>query len=245
MLRARAGFVVKAGIIAAGDGSRLAGGGVPVPKPLVPVAGKSLIQWTLENLMAAGVAEVTYVVNERMRQVTSAVHALGLPLHLHPIVNTTPSSMHSLAVLVDSMPNQRFILCTVDSIIPKDDFRAFVRAFYDQPHRDLMLSYTGFVDDENPLRIAVGSDGKVLALGEAASASPFVTLGLYGIGPKLAPILRACIQSGRQRLRTFLADAVAAGMDGVGFPIAKGIDVDRPSDIKVAEAFLRDHGGCA
>ena len=120
-----------------------------------------------------------------------------------------------------------------------------MRAFHDQPHRDLMLSYTGFVDDENPLRIAVGSDGKLLALGEAASASPFVTLGLYGIGPKLAPLLRTCISSGRQRLRTFLADAITAGIDGVGFPIAKGIDVDRPSDITVAEAFLRHQGGCA
>jgi NDP-sugar pyrophosphorylase family protein len=236
---------VKAGIIAAGDGSRLAGGGVLVPKPLVPVAGRSLIHRTLENLIAAGVSEVTYVVNEKMRHLTDAVDALGLPVHLHPIVKTTPSSMHSLAVLMDSMPNQRFILCTVDSIIPKRDFQAFVRAFRDQPHRDLMLSYTGFVDDENPLRIAVGSDGKVLALGEAASASPFVTLGLYGIGPKLAPLLHTCIQSGRQRLRTFLAEAIAAGMEGVGFPITKGIDVDRPSDITVAEAFLRDQGGCA
>jgi dTDP-glucose pyrophosphorylase len=98
------------------------------------------------------------------------------------------------------------------------------------------------VDDENPLRIAVAADGRVTHLGPLAHASPYVTLGLYGLGPEIFPILDRAVAGGVHRLRNFLACLLEEGMTAYGHRIEKGIDVDRPSDLAVAEAFVQEEG---
>jgi NDP-sugar pyrophosphorylase family protein len=229
---------MKAGILAAGDGSRLAADGIATPKPLVKVGGMSLIERTMRALVDAGVDEIVFLVNQRMASVGDAVKSFRLPVPVHGVIQTTPSSMHSLHALSPWLCNERFVLCTVDSVLRGDEFRGFIHAYAAHPERDILLSYTDFVDDENPLRIGLAKDERVLALGPAAATSPFVTLGLYGMTPSVFPVLDHAVAAGEQRLRNFLARLLASELQVFGHRISKGIDVDRPHDITVAEAFL-------
>ncbi len=231
---------MKAGILAAGDGSRLAAGGVTAPKPLVQVGGISLIERTMRALVSAGADEIAYVVNQRMTSVCDAVRSFHLPVPVHAVIQTTPSSMHSLHALAPWLRDERFILCTVDSVMRDRELQGFVRAYASRGEREVLLSYTDFVDDENPLRIALGKDERVLALGAAAASSPFVTLGLYGMGPAVFAPLERAVAEGEQRLRNFLARLLSAGLPLFGHRIDKGVDVDRAHDIQVAEAFLQE-----
>jgi hypothetical protein len=59
------------------------------------------------------------------------------------------------------------------------------------------------------------------------------------------PLLERAVTSGVQRLRNFLARVVDAGLVVHGYRIGKGVDVDRPSDVEVAEAFLLEQEGRA
>lgn len=232
---------MKAGIIAAGDGSRLAAAGIPTPKPLIEVGGVSLIARTLDLLCRSGVDEVVYIVNERMTTVATHVDDLEPPIPTRAIVKTTPSSMHSLYELSSHLRQDRFVLCTVDSIMVPHEATSFIRHFAAHPEVDALLSYTDFVDDEKPLRIAVGEQQQVTAVGDAACDSPFVTVGLYGLSPSLLPLLDLAVQRGMKKLRNFLGLVVESDAKVVGYRLSKAIDVDRPEDIQVAQEFLRQH----
>ena len=237
---------MKAGIIAAGDGSRLQQAGIPVPKPLLELGGMTLLERTMRLLWENGIQEVAFIVNERMASIATHVNDLHPPVPVHPVIKTTESSMHSLFELSKILGDDRFVLCTVDSIMVPSEASGFIRSFVEQPNVDVLLSYTDFVDDEKPLRIAVdGEDQRVTGLGETAQQSPFCTVGLYGMSPSVMPLLSSAVDRGMKKLRNFLGSVVESDAVVRGFRLSKAIDVDRPEDIEVARAFLLEHTSVA
>ncbi len=253
---------MRAGIIAAGEGSRLKAAGILTPKPLLAVGGRSLIERTLENLCAAGVTEVALIVSQAMAEVAEVARALSLPLAVTPVIRTTASSMHSLHHLRPELHEEPFVLCTVDTVLRREELVAFVSEFRDCPDLDLLLAYTDFVDDDGAggrfgLRMRGSAPGsRVTSLVQDALGSPFVTAGLYGMRPSIWPVLEQAVASGTERLRNFLGLALRWGGERAeeearrrarklrvgGYRISQAIDVDRPGDVEVAERFLRKHG---
>ncbi|WP_022961612.1 N-acetylmuramate alpha-1-phosphate uridylyltransferase MurU [Halopseudomonas pelagia] len=78
---------MKAMILAAGKGERMRPLTLHTPKPLLPVAGKPLIQWHIEALRAAGVTDL--VINhawlgEQLEQHFAAGAALGVSIQWSP-----------------------------------------------------------------------------------------------------------------------------------------------------------------
>jgi NDP-sugar pyrophosphorylase family protein len=231
---------MKAGIIAAGDGSRLREGGFALPKPLVPVGGVPLLERVLRGLIEAGVEEVALCVNARMPEVAEFVRSLSLAVPLRLVVKSPPSSMHSLYELRPHLEGDRFVLCTVDSVLAPGALAGFVRGFAAWPECELYLGVTDFVDDEKPLYLRLAEDGRVTALGEPAAGSGLVTAGLYGLSPRAFPILARAVAAGKEKLRTFLALLLDEGLEARGHHLGKVVDVDRPADVAVAERFLEE-----
>lgn len=232
---------MKAGIIAAGDGSRFLARGITTPKPLIRVGGMTLIERTMRALVEAGIDEIAFIVNERIPHVVDAVLALDLGVPVHPVVRTTPSSLHSLHALAECLAGERFVLTTVDTIVRPVEFSGFIHQFAAETNTDVLLSHTDFVDDEKPLRIAVDQQNRVLAIGPQAESSPFVTLGLYGMTPKVFPVLAWAVAEKMERLRNFLALLLSRNLTVRSCRFTKGIDVDRMDDIRTAETFLQQN----
>ena len=220
-------------------------GGFTVPKPLVRVGGMTLLERTLRALQANGVDEVALIARDS--EVVEHAQGLDLPVSLRTVIKVTESSMHSLYELGIFLKGERFLLCTVDSIIQPDDFSAFARMFSSRSDLDVLLSYTDFVDDEKPLRIAVDEQpgtggGPVNALGEAAADSPFVTVGLYGMSGNALDLLEQALARRMKKLRNYLAFVLTNRLPMAGCRLSKAIDVDRPSDVRAAETFLLEAG---
>jgi choline kinase len=224
---------MKAGIIAAGEGSRLVEAGCP--KPLLRVGGQTLLERTLRALFDSGIEEVGLVARDP--RVVDHAHRLGI-IPIRAVTKVTDSSMHSLYELRVFMGEERFILCTVDSVIAPGEFSGFVASFAKDSEVEVLQSYTDYVDDEKPLRIAVDEGGRVTALGDAARVSPFVTVGLYGIGPRAFALLEPAVQAGVKKLRNYLNLVLQSGLAMAGYRLSKAIDVDRPRDVRAAEEFL-------
>lgn len=238
-----------AGVLAAGEGTRLSAFGMP--KPLVQVGGRTLLERTLGLLALAGCDPVGLIVNEAGRSVAEHARALALPFRLETLVRSTPSSLHSLHALGDVLrasagSPRRFLLCTVDSIVRPAELLAFVERWKNAPPElDLLLSYTDFVDDESPLRLAIEGEGKgsnapVTAVGPGAAASPFVTVGAYGMSDRVLARAATLVAAGETRLRTLLGRVVEEGFRVEGHRLGKAIDVDRPEDVAEAERFLAE-----
>ncbi|MFY9756283.1 MAG: NTP transferase domain-containing protein, partial [Pseudolabrys sp.] len=56
--------ILQGGIIAAGEGSRLRADGYRVSKPMVPVAGRPLIDLALDRFRAVGIRQLTIIIND-------------------------------------------------------------------------------------------------------------------------------------------------------------------------------------
>src|SRR5271169_4168201 len=107
---------MKAGIIAAGEGSRLRSEGIVVPKPLVPVGGIPLIERLIRTLERHGISEIVCIVNEYSLEVKNFVEEKKFSVPVRFVVKTTPSSMHSLFALAPYLNDDPFVLSTVDPI---------------------------------------------------------------------------------------------------------------------------------
>lgn len=228
----------RAAIIAAGLGERLQQGGIAQPKPLVPVGGRALIDHVLGGVAAAGIDEVACIVNEIQHGVEEHCRRVWPGLRLEFVRRTTPSSMESLFALAPLLGREPFLLLTVDSIVAPSALSGFLDAAAGIPDAAGALALTRFVEDEKPLWAKPDPDGRLIALGPEASDSGHVTAGFYCFDP----VIFAEIDTARERrftaFRHFLGHLLDQGYPLYGVPVAKTVDVDRPEDISIAEAFL-------
>lgn len=231
------------GIIAAGQGSRLAQEGVELPKPLVRINRRPMIGRLIDIYTRCGADSVTVITNSEMKEVADYVENLAksLPCPLELIVKTTPSSMHSFYEVARRLEGKgKYIVTTVDTIFREDDFIPYARAFDEAPEEiDGMMAVTSFIDDEKPLYVATGTDNRITGfLDSPLPGVRYVSGGIYGLGDKALPVLENCLHRGVHRMRNYQRALVEAGLDLRAHDLGKIVDVDHASDIRGAEQFL-------
>lgn len=233
---------MKAALIAAGRGERFREAGLTIPKPLVPVAGKPLLEHVLDRAAAAGIEEVVCLFNEEAAAVAAHCRTRRRPPNLRVLRRTTPSSMESLFTLAAHVGGDPFLLLTVDAIFDRGVIPRLLAAARRHPAGAVTLAVHTFADDEKPLRVERDVDGRVLAIGPEAAGSPFVTAGLYVVDPCVFGEIEAARAAGCQALRAFLRHLVVRGYPVFAVPVPRTIDVDRPADVAAAEAFIERLG---
>ncbi|MCM1153447.1 MAG: NTP transferase domain-containing protein [Muribaculum sp.] len=233
------------GIIAAGEGSRLASEGASKPKPLIELDGQPMIERLIRIFDRCGAESISVVINDRMPEVRSFLDNLrkSLDIPLNVIVKTTPSSMHTFAELASAMRGKgRFVATTVDTVFREEDFRKYISEFEQSgPEVDGMMAVTDYIDDEKPLYVAVSNDFDILAFLDTPDLGcEYVSGGIYGLDGTAVEILDDCMAQGVSRMRNFQRALVASGLNLKAFPMGKIIDVDHMGDIPKAEQILHD-----
>lgn len=231
---------MKAAIIAAGEGSRLAAGGISTPKPLVPVAGEPLIGRTIRAAAAVGASSIACIVSERSPELIDYLQTTPWPVPLDLVVKTTPSSMESLFALAPLVSDQPFVLLTVDAVFHFRLLEGFVAAATDFGQADGVLALTDHVDDEKPLWAELNHEDRIVSLGDRARPTPYITAGFYLFRPIVFSLIRESRANRFSALRMFLGLLVERGCKIYGVPVAKTIDVDTPADVAAAEAYLKE-----
>jgi NDP-sugar pyrophosphorylase family protein len=227
---------LRGGIIAAGLGTRLKAGGYAMSKAMTPVLGRPLIAHTLERFREAGIRNVSLIINEASADCREWLAANPGGLDLDVVVRTTPSSYASFAIIADRLAGAPALITTVDSILPVEDFRAFVRTAAALPDDAVVLGVTPHVDDEKPLWATLDGSGRIHSLG--AESGTHVTAGLYWLPARRPAAPHAVFERLRDYLK-WLAERTPTY--GVSLPLV--YDIDRPADIEAAEAtaLRREH----
>lgn len=226
-------------ILAAGEGSRLAQEGCEVPKPLVCLQGETLIGRLIRVFINNGATRIVVIINEQQADTHAYLRNLSLPIPLDVVVQSTPSSMHSLYAIRDYlMTEERFCVTTVDTIFAEHEFAEYISAFC-SGGLDGLMAVTTYVDDEKPLYVQTADNLTIINFCDACEeACSHVSGGIYCLTRKSLATLSRCIEEGRARMRNFQRQLVADGLTMRAYPFSKIIDVDHCSDILKAEQLI-------
>jgi NDP-sugar pyrophosphorylase family protein len=225
-------------IIAAGEGSRLIQEGVKRPKPLVELHGVPLIGRLIRIFLDNGAASVSIIINEEMEEVREYLQGMKLPVPLRLTVRSTVSSMHSFYCLSHCLKGERFCLATVDTVFRENEFSEYIRAFRTE-ESDGLMAVTDYIDDEKPLYVNVDEHLFIRSFtDEKEEGSRYVSGGIYCLKRKALGVLENAIAQNESRMRNYQRRLIAEGLKLKACPFGKIVDVDRASDIRVAERFL-------
>src|SRR5262245_64921947 len=124
------------------------------------------------------------------------------------------------------------LVSTVDAWCVEADFVRFVDAATRHPLDATVLAVTPLIADEKPLRVTIGTGGRVMDIG--GEAGDLVTAGIYLVPERVRELSPP---AGLPRLRDFVRWLVRSGEPVVGETIGEVIDVDRAEDVALAETL--------
>lgn len=234
---------MKAGIIAAGKGERLARANTGIPKPLISVCGEYLIDRIIRAAASVKVSSIVCIVNDLYPEVAEHLRSRSCPVPVELVVKTTPSSMESLFELSPLLGDEPFLLFTVDAVFEFKTLGRFVAEAQAIKKAQAVLALSEFVDDEKPLWVRVDPTHKIIVLGDSAKPSRFVTAGFYYFKPDIFAMIGAAREKKLNALRQFLGFLMENRFLLYGARVSKTVDVDYPEDIEKAETFLKEVEG--
>ena len=120
-------------ILAAGKGSRIQPLNLYLPKPLLPVCNKPIIQYQLEDMRGIGVREVLIVVGHLKEEIISYFgDGSGLGLSIRYVEQKeTLGIAHAVAQLENDVDSP-FILCLGDIFMVPKNLRTMERLFWER-----------------------------------------------------------------------------------------------------------------
>ena len=221
------------GIIAAGEGSRLALEGSGQPKPLVPIAGVPMIERLARIFMNCGADRIAVIVNDRNPDTVSYVRRMSAHMPVDLVVKSTPTPMHSLMELAPYLGRERFCVTTVDTVFRENELADMMKAFESTSY-DGLMGVTSLIDDEKPLYVDTDSDMLIRGFLDEQGGCRFVSAGIYALKAQALDVLAQCLESGQTRMRYFQRRLLEEGMRLKAFDMGRVIDVDHVGDIEKA-----------
>lgn len=220
-------------IIAAGEGARLKGEGITVPKPLIRIARRTMLERLIDVFEANGANNISVILRQD----------IGVNVRANTVFAATPSSMHSLYELSRIIPRGRVVITTVDTIFDSDAFSKYIGQCRTLVSGEALFAVTPYVDDEKPLWVATNGD-EVLGFYDKETEMPadsprLVSGGIYCMDTDTAwPILNDCIEHGVSRMRNFQRALIASGVRVKAFVFERIFDIDHVTDIEKANQWL-------
>jgi choline kinase len=238
-------------ILAAGDGGRLAGAGGAMPKPLVPVAGRPIIEYTLDAAGGAGIEDVLVVTGYRDDDVRDELATRPRPFGLSFVHNPeyARGASYSLRAARSFAREAPSLLLMSDHLLGAGLLRALIETHASLPAAASLVAADGcerdplYTDEATKLVLADGpfprevtEIGKELAHWDALDCGAFIldpaawdTIDSAPADCELSTIFQALAGSG---------ELLAADASGQPW-----YDVDTPADLIAASQWLAEHHG--
>jgi glucose-1-phosphate thymidylyltransferase len=162
---------MKAIILAAGQGTRLRPVTLTMPKPLVPVANKSLIEYAIDVLKHSGLTDIGIVVNSLESAIPAQLgDGSGLGVQLQYIVQAEQLGLaHAVSLCRDFVGNDPFCLFLGDNIF-QDKMENLLGNFAESDAEARIA--LGEVSDPTRYGVAQLEDGKIKMVVEKSKQPP-------------------------------------------------------------------------
>ncbi len=228
----------KAVILAAGRGTRLGSLTDEIPKPMVLLKGKPILEHLLDRLQAAGFAEALVVTGYRAEAIEA--HFQGYPLPLQFIRQTTVNGTATAALLaVDFVQNEAFFLTYGDILAETAVYHDIRQAL--TPSTEALIGVKWVPDPYQGAAVYCDASKKITKIiekpGWGKSTTNWNSAGLYIFRPSLFAELTRVPESPRHEfeLTSAIEQSIAGGHRLEIFPIeGNWRDIGRPEDLAAA-----------
>ena len=227
-------------ILAAGFGSRLSPTRGEVPKPLVTVGGRTLMEHALGQAQAAGVEEAVIVLGNAAEQLRAHLAQLRTPLKLRLVYNDRfhePNGVSLLAAAPYMTGN--FYLQMVDHLFERPVLRLLDGAGRGEGAARLLVDFAPSDFDEADATKVRVRDSRITAIGKDVYPYDAVDTGYFRLDPSVFAELREVQRVEPPSVTAGMRRLIAQGrlepvaLDGVAWT-----DVDTPEDFARAASLL-------
>ena len=218
-------------LMAGGDGTRLRPLTESVPKPLLRVGGKPLLEILVERLRDAGVRTFHVAVHHKSAMIEDHFHdGARLGVQIRYVREPEPLGTAGALALVDELGPAPCLMINGD-ILTRCDFRAML-AFHERQGADVTV---GTVPHDVDLQYGVVevADDRLLRVAEKPRLQFLINSGIYVVSPAAVRL----VQRGEHLDATDLVRRlIAAGRPVAAFPITDyWLDVGRHDDFRKAD----------
>lgn len=228
-------------ILAAGFGSRLSAARGSLPKPLVQVAGQTLIEHALDQAVSAGVEEAIVVTGNAADQMEAHLATLTLPIRLTVVFNPRYQEPNGVSLLAaEPHITGGFYLQMADHVfagpvLPVLDRAAAAPADCIR----LLVDYQPVNLDEEDATKVRASDGRITAIGKDVYPYDAVDTGCFRLDPRIFSALHEVARTEPPSVTLGMRRMLAAGLfAAVPLTGIRWTDVDTPEDYARAELLL-------
>lgn len=230
-------------VLAAGRGTRMGGMTAHIPKPMLMVGGKPMLERVLDSLAEAGARRFLVVVGYHREMIESHLRGRRLPVEfrLQEPVDGTGSAARLARGFAGSAP---FLLTFGDILCDPAAYANCAAVLQRNPDTAAVL---GVKEVDDPWRGAAvyTEDGKITHVIEkppkGTSTTPWGSAGLYAFRPLVFDYLDRLTPSPRNEyeLTSIFGPMLRDGLQLRIAPIAgKWRDVGRPEDLRAANTEL-------
>jgi choline kinase len=226
----------KAVVLAAGRGSRLLHND-PQPKPLVSLAGRRIIDYTLEAIASAGIAEILLVVGYREEELRAAIGEFGpegVPVHYVSNPAWEGPASTSLRAARAWCGGEPFLLTMSDHVLSPDFVRTFLEragpgecavAADSSPHGEAYVAEATLLE--------LGPGGQVVGIGKGRERWHALDAGAFILQPEAWPVIDEAPE--RCELSAiFTRVAATIGLTAVDISGTFWYDIDTDEDLAAA-----------
>lgn len=216
-------------LMAGGKGERLRPYTQTVPKPLLPVAGKPIIDYNVESLASYGVENVKATVNYLREQIEEHFAAPVGNLTVECVREPSPLGTFGSLAYVENLRHDNLIVMNSD-LLTDIDFEAMYRCHIEQ-QADLTIASVPY-NVSVPYAIMITEGAKVRSLEEKPTFNYYINGGVYMIRRSLLQLIR---RGERLDATDFIDSLIAEGRTIAHYTVdGLWVDIGAPDDYRYA-----------
>ena len=221
-------------ILAAGLGERMRPLTEDIPKPLLKVAGRTLVDWTIKRLSDAGIDNIVVAVGWKGSQVENHLSS-EKNVQVVQVVNYEIGPLQTLATAIETFDDD-FLLTPVDIMTDSFVLPEMISHFRERPTSEIMT--LAIYDASSKGTLVSTRNGMITGLGNEVNDSDTMSRSamLFMGNSSIAKECKMALEAGETKFVSVLNKWVHEGRSLKSYRIAESsFDIDSLSDLLEAD----------
>jgi dTDP-glucose pyrophosphorylase len=227
---------INAVLMAGGEGKRLRPHTEKIPKPLLEVGGKPIIEYNIDRLISVGVKRITLSINYLGEQLTAYfLDGAAKGIHIDYIKEDKPMGTLGSISMIDHFDHDDVIVMNSD-LLTNIDFADFYKV-YKESGSDMAVAATSFHVDVPYAVLKTGKRNEIKSLTEKPRYTYYSNAGIYLVNKKLFKMIpKNCYCD----VTDFIEKVIEMNYQIITYPITGyWLDIGKPEDYQKAQEDIK------